>query len=129
MEECHKLLTDQVDDTIHLYKLQATSTGWLIPGMLPFNRRLLLQQWTGSYLRYGRYRLADRLSILEDEGQLVNNLSPKTKRFYYRCQSMDQKTVISQRVDKTSAGIERYQTQLNLQPNTRWERPLDLVQA
>ncbi|GJU19474.1 hypothetical protein Tco_1152816 [Tanacetum coccineum] len=134
MEECHKLLTDQVDDAIIRYNVSKPLPLGGDPGHVTiqpdffFNKDL-------EYLRYGRKVGRPALSISKmkaayypDVGleQLVPDQSlipPLTedKRFSLQLDNLwTRNLVIRQRVEDFQLGIESYQTQLNL-TKPRWE--------
>ncbi|GJR06533.1 hypothetical protein Tco_0529517 [Tanacetum coccineum] len=110
MEECHKLLTDQVDESIIRYNvskplpLGGPSGHVMIQSDFFFNKDL-------EYLRYGRKSGRPALSI------------SKMKAAYYPDVGLEQMTrnlVIRQRIEYFQLGIESYQTQLNL-TKARWD--------
>ncbi|GJT92942.1 zf-CCHC domain-containing protein [Tanacetum coccineum] len=153
MEECHKLLTDQVDDAILKYNVSKPLPLGGEPGHVTiqpdffFNKDL-------EYLRYGRKVGRPALSISKmkaayypDVGleQLCNDqclldkemqvyiaamsleppITRRQKDSNYRCQPMDQKLGYQTPVEDFQLGIESYQTQLNL-TKTSVESTLDL---
>ncbi|GJR89301.1 hypothetical protein Tco_0213312 [Tanacetum coccineum] len=110
MEECYRLLTDQVDDAILRYNvskplpLGGPQGQVTIQSDFFFNKDL-------EYLRYGSKGSIPALSI------------SKMKAAYYPDVGLEQMTrnlVIRQRVEDFQLGIESYQTQLNL-TKPRWD--------
>nr|GEW88585.1 retrovirus-related Pol polyprotein from transposon TNT 1-94 [Tanacetum cinerariifolium] len=107
MEECHKLLTDSVDELIIRHNVSKPLPLGGPPGQLTiqfdffFNKDL-------EYLRYGR------------KGHL-NHLPPKEKKILTTAVNLSTRhLVIRQRVEDFQLGIESYQTQLNL-TKPRWD--------
>ncbi|GKA68522.1 hypothetical protein Tco_0768439 [Tanacetum coccineum] len=150
MEECHKLLIDQVDDAILRYNVSKPLPLGGDPGHVTiqpdffFNKDL-------EYLRYGRKmgRLALSISKMKDAyypdvglEQMVpdqmwieeeckydvavmygylNHLSPEDKKILTTAVNLwTRNLVIRQRVENFQLGIESYQTQLNL-TKPRWD--------
>ncbi|GJT92134.1 hypothetical protein Tco_1080979 [Tanacetum coccineum] len=141
MEECHKLLTDQVDDTILRYNVSKPLPLGGEPGHVTiqpdffFNKDL-------EYLRYGRKVGRPALSIskmkaayypdvglsngcisvsgLKRKSVLEPPITREQKDSNYRVNLWTRNLVIRHRVEDFQLGIESYQTQLNL-TKPRWE--------
>ncbi|GJS56440.1 hypothetical protein Tco_0629802 [Tanacetum coccineum] len=135
MEECHKLLTDQVDDAILRYNVSKPLPLGGEPGHVTiqpdffFNKDL-------EYLRYGRKVGRPALSISKMKaayypdvgleqlcmvsliGGFKDNDSTLTDS--HLKETAEQNLVIRHRVEDFQLGIESYQTQLNL-TKPRWE--------
>ncbi|GJV91791.1 hypothetical protein Tco_1539604, partial [Tanacetum coccineum] len=120
MEECHKLLTDQVDDTILRYNVSKPLPLGGEPGHVTiqpdffFNKDL-------EYLRYGRKVGRPALSISKMKAAYypdvgLEQLVPDQFWIEEECKNL----VVIQRVEDFQLGIESYQTQLNL-TKPRWE--------
>nr|GEU68405.1 hypothetical protein [Tanacetum cinerariifolium] len=104
MEECHKLLTDSVNDPILRHNVSKPLPLGGPPGQVTIQSDFLFNKDL-EYLRYGSKGSRPALSI------------SKIKAAYYPNAELEQMTrhlVIRQRIEDFQLGIESYQTQLNL---------------
>ncbi|GJX38970.1 hypothetical protein Tco_0252273 [Tanacetum coccineum] len=137
MEECHKLLTDQVDDAILRYNVSKPLPLGGDPGHVTiqpdffFNKDL-------EYLRCGLKKNASMTSLrcmvyltggFKDNGSTLIDThlksrepsSPEDKKILTTAVNLwTRNLVIRQRVEDFQLGIESYQTQLNL-TKPRWD--------
>ncbi|GJY99768.1 hypothetical protein Tco_0517198 [Tanacetum coccineum] len=150
MEECHKLLTDQVDDAILSLSLLEDDGGILSD--VGLEHRCLDQFWikgmqediaamycslslgfkdndstlTDSHSEGDRQSLRNSLAYLKSvpvksSRSLETTYHPMTKWIInFRCHLWTRNLVIRHRVEDFQLGIESYQTQLNL-TKPRWE--------
>ncbi|GKC36957.1 hypothetical protein Tco_1049341 [Tanacetum coccineum] len=150
MEECHKLLTDQVDDSILRYNVSKSLPLGGLPSQVTIQSDFFFNKYL-EYLRYGHKSGRPALSIskmkeayypdvgleqmdfkymypsnfeylylLNLQGHL-NHLPPKDKKILTTVVNLWTKNlVIRQRVEDFQLGIESYQTQLNL-TKPRWD--------
>ncbi|GJT89322.1 hypothetical protein Tco_1071039 [Tanacetum coccineum] len=150
MEECHKVLTDQVDDAILRYNVSKPLPMGGDPGHVTIQPDIFFNKDL-EYLRYGRkigrpalliskmkaayypdvgleQMVLDQMWIEEEckydvaamYGHL-NHLSPEDKKILTTAVNLwTRNLVIRQRVEDFQLGIESYQTQLNL-TKPRWD--------
>ncbi|GJU46973.1 hypothetical protein Tco_1204239 [Tanacetum coccineum] len=134
MEECHKLLTDQVDEAIISYVWYLSLVGSTQDSTIDrFSsdgvrrakivlRRADLKEYTIAERDFKHMYPSDfeDLYLLNLQGHL-NHLSPEDKKILTTAVNLwTRNLVIRQRVEDFQLGIESYQTQLNL-TKPRWE--------
>ncbi|GJY93647.1 hypothetical protein Tco_0509429 [Tanacetum coccineum] len=150
MEECHKLLTDQVDESIIRYNVSKPLPLGGPPGQVTIQSDFFFNKDL-EYLRYGRKSGRPALSIskmkaayypdvgleqmvpdqmwIEEECKYdiaamyghLNHLPPEDKKILTTTVNLwTRNLVIRQRVEDFQLGIESYQTQLNL-TKPRWD--------
>ncbi|GKA82776.1 hypothetical protein Tco_0789524 [Tanacetum coccineum] len=122
MEECHKLLTDQVDDTILRYNVNKPLPLGGEPGHCLISSRLKRNASITSQLCMvsltGGFKDNDSRNLLHGH---LNHLSPDDKKVLTTAVNLwTRNLVIRQRVEDFQLGIESYQTQLNL-TKPRWD--------
>ncbi|GJR43037.1 retrovirus-related pol polyprotein from transposon TNT 1-94 [Tanacetum coccineum] len=126
MEECHKLLTDQVDESIIRYNVSKTLPLGGPPGQVTIQSDFFFNKDL-KYLRYGRKSGRPALSISKmkaayypDVGleQMVPDQMWIEEECKYDIAAIN--LVIRQCVEDFQLGIESYQTQLNL-TKPRWD--------
>nr|GFA59064.1 hypothetical protein [Tanacetum cinerariifolium] len=103
MEECHKLLTDSVDDPILRHNVSKPLPLGGLPGQVTIQSDFFFNKDL-KYLRYG------------SKGRRhLNHLPPKDKKILTMAVNQwTRQLVIRQRVEDFQLGIESYQTQVNL---------------
>ncbi|GJZ27210.1 hypothetical protein Tco_0571463 [Tanacetum coccineum] len=145
MEECHKLLTDQVDESIirpalSISKMKAAyypdvGLEQMVPDQMWIEEECKYDYMKKIVLRradFKEYTIAERdfkylypsdfedLYLLNLQGHL-NHLPPKDKKILTIAVNLwTRNLVIRQRVEDFQLGIESYQTQLNL-TKPRWD--------
>nr|GEX75668.1 E-beta-farnesene synthase [Tanacetum cinerariifolium] len=125
MEECHKLLTDSVDNPILRHNVSKPLPLGGPPGQVIIQSDFFLNKYL-EYLRYGSKGRRPTLSILkmkavyypdaglEQMGRL-NHLPPKDKKILTTAVNQwTRHLVIRQRIEDFQLRIKSYQTQLNL---------------
>ncbi|GJV31418.1 hypothetical protein Tco_1391818 [Tanacetum coccineum] len=120
MEECHKLLTDQVDDAILRYNVSKPLPLGGKPGHI----------WEGIFPDVGLEQLVPDQIWIKEECKYdiaamygyLNHLSPEDKKILTTAVNLwTRNLVIRHRVEDFQLGIESYQTQLNLTKTSMME--------
>ncbi|GJS31529.1 hypothetical protein Tco_0492149 [Tanacetum coccineum] len=129
MEECHKLLTDQVDDTILRYNVSKPLPLGGEPGHVSRPALSISKMKAAYYPDVGLEQLVPDQFWIEEECKYditamyghLNHLSPEDKKILTTAVNLwTRNLVIRKRVEDFQLGIESYQTQLNL-TKPRWE--------
>ncbi|GJR72807.1 hypothetical protein Tco_0085172 [Tanacetum coccineum] len=110
MEECHKLLTDQVDDAIIKHNVSKPLPLGGQPGQVTIQAEFFFNKDL-KYLRYGSKGGRPALSISKMKTTCYPDVG---------LEQMIRNLVIRQRVEDFQLGIKSYQTQLNL-TKPRWD--------